>query len=1160
MALRIPWDKQETAILIDAYFRVKNKELSQQEAVKEVSTLLRRRAVLFGIEIDEIFRNENGISMQMKIVGGLVDEKPSGLHSATKLFIDMVTLYKTRRSVFDEILIQAKGECVMQVSVQDKFFAWLSARVSSAQLSEFYFVCKDIETFCMNKRILVAPLFETTDFETLQYVKNTIRTNRMFQFKYFRQLGKMKKVMEYYLAFLDENPAQKVSQVNAVQEDGVSLENTSVEEVTVTESSESVEQEEVLEIVNNNTDVENIDTIQESTTDEDVTVTENENVTSEPENITTIESAECNDEGIIWNFANERIEFEFTSPIEVSYFGESKKCQDWQDAFVHIIGFLQEDYPAILRGMVGYRFTGVGKVILSGRASFDRLSNAQKINDGLYLETDCNPNEIITIVRLLMDKCNMDYDNLEITYRKQQIKDLFAVTDDFFVQDTSEEQAQRELNEKKNNTIITSVYEGKSAFENWLISDAGLAERSAQSYSSAINVAGQYSVSLGYSEKELYFILDKEQVHQISTKLLANSDFAQLNQGQHNRYRAALSKYWDYCNSLAGGTFSKAPVKVVLHQENEIKKNRIAFIAWAQSQHMHKAAILAYLSDIKKCSEFAKENNYIKEEHILLIQDANILEQVFLEMRKDSQFVELNNGRQKRPVSAMNKLIAFRRNMVSDIKQTTAATVTKVERTVEKPTISVEPQIKERYTAVLAENFVDGFRPSKAIDRNRFRMYYSEMFEEELNEEDEQLVCTLQEVGTLRDERIFVKDETEQKDFLEEINDTINKTFNEGASCIYLDCLFAKFQEELAEMLHIYNIDSLESVLFSARKRSYFKRYNYLFGYNKEPAPARDVIEYMKNCHIPVTYSEIEGELWYIPLDKIKHTLVTTPGIVNVASEAYLYAPNLPVSESEVQQIAELISHALLQQNYISDVELIQLIEEHCPSVLMNTPDYPLWGIRNALAYLLRDKFSFRGAIISDKDEEISMAEVFSDFCQRSEHITVDELRNFANELNTVIYWDSVYGEMVRINQNEFIRREQIHFDIEQTDSVLENLIQSTYAPIKTINLFLHFPTIDVPWNNFVLESYVANYSKKFRLLHASYSATDCCGAMVRQDSGVSDYRTLIVDVLAKNTDWKNKKDALQLLVDLGYQQRRSYSDIEKVMQEAKAKLRTHKK
>ena len=80
-------------------------------------------------------------------------------------------------------------------------------------------------------------------------------------------------------------------------------------------------------------------------------------------------------------------------------------------------------------------------------------------------------------------------------------------------------------------------------------------------------------------------------------------------------------------------------------------------------------------------------------------------------------------------------------------------------------------------------------------------MYYSDMFGEELTEDDERFVRTLMKVGTLRDERIFVKDETEQKDLLEEINDTITDTFKNGASCIYLDCLFTRFQEQLAEML-----------------------------------------------------------------------------------------------------------------------------------------------------------------------------------------------------------------------------------------------------------------------------------------------------------------------------------------------------------------------
>ena len=147
---------------------------------------------------------------------------------------------------------------------------------------------------------------------------------------------------------------------------------------------------------------------------------------------------------------------------------------------------------------------------------------------------------------------------------------------------------------------------------------------------------------------------------------------------------------------------------------------------------------------------------------------------------------------------------------------------------------------------------------------------------------------------------------------------------------------------------------------------------------------------------------------------------------------------------------------------------------------------------------------------------------------------------------------------MVRVNQNEFIRKDQIHFDIKKIDLILDNLISEAYTPIKKINLFLHFPVIDVRWNNFVLESYVAKYSEKFKLLHVGYAASDCCGAMVRQDAGISDYRTLIIDVLSKNTTWETKKAALQLLVDLGYQKKKSYRNIEEVMREAKAKWKTH--
>lgn len=1133
----------------------------------------------------------------------------------------------------------------MQVDMQDKFFAWLAVRVSSAQLSEFYTACKDLEIYCMNKHILIAPLFETTNTVIIQDVLDVIKSNRKFQFKYFYQLGMMRKAMDYYMTFLKEVSLNQSGDAEMFLNSNEKFDtysekcNTSQNVVSAGRTSEL----ETIEVkVGNLMDEKPIVSTENNMNSREDIVAEN-----------VLVSVDKNSKVSIWNFSDDNIDFSNISPIAIVYFGDEKEAQGWENAFRSIICAMQEDYPSIIRGMVGYRFSGVGKVVLSGTAGMNKFRRPVEINNRLYLETDCEPYEIITIVRVLMSKCNMDYHNIAISYKITdagviQGDEALAVpenaiggegTQDYIVQVLNElnipyvdfrnhngylwiigddkisfvfnrfiqydavfyykedgsyetqgksawwtkdiiiiskrsfehesgieESVESSITEIGSEDRVAPVFERKAEFENWLVNSAGIALRLAKIYSSAINVAGQYSVKWGFSEKELFYILNTEQVYQISRKLLAKSEFAYLNNSQHNRYHTALLQYLNYCKAVSSNVTINTPIASISKQGEIIKKNRIAFIAWAQSQKMSKATILAYLLDIKKCSEFAQEQNYVKEKHLFLIEDSNILEHVLWNIRTGCKFAELGSERQKRLVSAMNKLIDFCRVTEKDSGETSSVFIPAepIEKVVQKSCVSesissANRKIIERYNYILAEKFEDGFRPSKAIDKNRFRMYYSDMFGDELTEDDEHFVRTLLKIGTLRDERIFVKDETEQKDLLEEINDTITETFKDGASCIYLECLFTRFQEQLAEMLHIYTVDSLERVLFSSGRNNYFKRYNYLSGYDKEPSPNRDVIEYMKRSHLPITYSEIEKDLWYIPLDKIKHELVITSAIVNVASEAYLYAPNLPVSENEVQQIEELIRHALLQRNYISDVELMQLIEIHCPSVLMNTPDYSVWGLRNALAYLLHDKFSFRGAIISEKDEEISMAEVFSDFCQRSEHITVDELKQFASELNTIIYWDSVYSEMVRINQNEFVRREQIYFDVEQIDSVLDNLIQGDYTPIKTINLFLHFPTIDVPWNNFVLESYVAHYSQKFILLHTSYSATDCCGAVLRKDSGISDYRTLIVDVLVKNTGWKNKKDALQLLVDLGYQQRRSYSDIEKVMQEAKAKLQTQK-
>ena len=71
---------------------------------------------------------------------------------------------------------------------------------------------------------------------------------------------------------------------------------------------------------------------------------------------------------------------------------------------------------------------------------------------------------------------------------------------------------------------------------------------------------------------------------------------------------------------------------------------------------------------------------------------------------------------------------------------------------------------------------------------------------------------------------------------------------------------------------------------------------------------------------------------------------------------------------------------------------------------------------------------------------------------------------------------------------------------------------------------------------------------------------TGVYGAMVRKDADFQDYRALLVDVLSKSNALDSTKDALQYIVDKGYQQRRRYEGIEAVILEAKLIKRTERK
>lgn len=136
MAMRIPWDKYETAILIDVCIQIINNKIDRSSAIQNVSARLRKRAVNSGIMIDNVFRNENGIKMQMTMIMSMIQDEEPGLYNVAKIFYEMINLYRSDYTKFSAILKEANLQ-VAGVAKQNPVFEKL--RISKREVDAVFF-------------------------------------------------------------------------------------------------------------------------------------------------------------------------------------------------------------------------------------------------------------------------------------------------------------------------------------------------------------------------------------------------------------------------------------------------------------------------------------------------------------------------------------------------------------------------------------------------------------------------------------------------------------------------------------------------------------------------------------------------------------------------------------------------------------------------------------------------------------------------------------------------------------------------------------------------------------------------------------------------------------------------------------------------------------
>lgn len=368
MARQAPFTEHEAVLLLDAYLQTVSGDASRKDAVKDCSDALRRMAINQGIEIEDVYRNTNGISFQMASMEsayrGHTITKP-----ATKLFTKTVAMYRNDRKKYEELLKEAMSMADDKYNGEATFMSWLAKKVSPAQLSELYMAFQEIEQQAIKAKIVQRSLYETIDVNVFRRVRSNIEQSRVFKFTHKRQMGRINSALNYLLQYAQNGIAPEKEQ-KPIEKEQIPIEKKSEfsdkkRDIT-TPVAKSIEVGADIRVID-------LDAIPDMS---------------------------------------------FTKPVLLSYFGEEMKETSWRTLYVDLCKKLIDDYPKVLNHLRQESLSGRTKVWLVDDAHTELLAAPKMVMRNYHIETNRSAQDIIKSIKWLLNQCLIDYENVVIQYIK----------------------------------------------------------------------------------------------------------------------------------------------------------------------------------------------------------------------------------------------------------------------------------------------------------------------------------------------------------------------------------------------------------------------------------------------------------------------------------------------------------------------------------------------------------------------------------------------------------------------------------------------------------------------------------------------------------------------------------------------------------------------
>ena len=541
----------------------------------------------------------------------------------------------------------------------------------------------------------------------------------------------------------------------------------------------------------------------------------------------------------------------------------------------------------------------------------------------------------------------------------------------------------------------------------------------------------------------------------------------------------------------------------------------VGFKQWMMSEGLAESSARSYSSAINNIEQFSKNHGY-SSFRFYGNDDVDNIKNMISTLFEDGQFIKYNDSQHNRLRAALKKFIVFAEARHPAVVVSTPSSGNTIHSI-------IDGEMQRKVIEVATDGFPNGIRSSSIIDKKKIKRLFKERYGGNAPD-DEVIETVLISNGISWNGKIYLISDTAKK----QIRELVDKALATGSKIIYYDELYSESPSFYTDRM-VYSSEALKSVMESIGIELVYNK-NYCA--TDRNVTIEDELFRAFGDSIRLTVEGLKQRLPYIPTEKLTPSLSISDMFVRVRAGEYACLNRIEIDSQDQLDAIRLVESEIAVQGFasLSSIDLTR--------TLGNNPMLSEAAIRDALFIrILSDRYNKKGQIVTVKGSAVSANDIMRRYCRGIDEATLNELDEFEKGItgkarNAIL--PIAFETMVRIDREMFVSDSRVMFDSDATDSALEFFVGDGICPIKAITSFNSFPYVGQPWTLYLLESYLARFSKKYSIMGGP-ARTDNVGAIYPRNKNFTDYGDLIAHVLANGDIELKGEAAANYLVRLGF-------------------------